>query len=27
VMEEFNIPQNWRGARLLNVPFIKQHLY
>jgi len=21
------LPQNWRGARLLNIPFIKQHLY
>jgi hypothetical protein len=20
-------PQNWRGARFLNVPFIKQHLH
>jgi len=21
------LPQNWRGAILLNIPFIKQHLF
>jgi hypothetical protein len=21
------LPQNWKGARLISVPFIKQHLY